>query len=177
MTRAALEHILRACGAIADVQRVVVVGSQAVLGTLPSPPEALTVSIEADVYPLDHPDRADLIDGSIGEKSPFHETFGYYARGVGPETAILPPGWESRLVALANENTGGVTGLCLSLPDIAVSKLAAGRDKDRKYVQTLMAAGLVGSDTLHRLAEGLPESHRAIALQRLAGWQQGGGEP
>ncbi len=28
--------------------------------------------MEADVYPKNHPERSDLIDGSIGELSPFH---------------------------------------------------------------------------------------------------------
>ena len=38
------------------------------------------------------PDMADLIDGCIGELSPFHQAFGYYAHGVGKETAgNLPP--------------------------------------------------------------------------------------
>jgi hypothetical protein len=48
--------------------------------------------MEADYFPVDHPERADLIDGSIGELSPFHGTFGYYAHGVGPETALRPSG-------------------------------------------------------------------------------------
>lgn len=33
-----------------------------------------------------------MIDGSIGELSPFHETFGYYAQGVDETTAVLPEG-------------------------------------------------------------------------------------
>jgi hypothetical protein len=40
----------------------------------------------------------------------FHETFGYYAHGVGEETAILPASWRERLVPLRNENTRGATG-------------------------------------------------------------------
>jgi hypothetical protein len=47
----------------------------------------LLTSQEADIYPLGDPAKSDLIDGTIGELSPFHETFGYYAHGVGPETA------------------------------------------------------------------------------------------
>jgi hypothetical protein len=40
----------------------------------------------------------------IGELSPFHETFGYYAHGVAEETALLPQGWKDRLVAVQNAN-------------------------------------------------------------------------
>jgi len=29
--------------------------------------------MEADLYPLDDPRKADIIDGAIGEESPFHE--------------------------------------------------------------------------------------------------------
>jgi hypothetical protein len=36
------------------------------------------------------------------EKSPFHESFGYYGYGVGPETTILPSRWRvaARLCSL-----------------------------------------------------------------------------
>lgn len=35
---------------------------------------------------------ADLLDGSIGEASMFHATFGCYAEGLVESTAILPQG-------------------------------------------------------------------------------------
>src|SRR5690348_2798282 len=98
MKRADLEHLIRAAGSIADTQSVVIIGSQAILGAYSDPPVELVVSQEADMYPADAPERADLVDGSIGEKSPFHETFGYYAHGVSPETAVLPANWKSRVV-------------------------------------------------------------------------------
>src|ERR1700722_15397262 len=114
MKRADLEHLIRAGGNIANARELIIIGSQSILGSFPSPPRELTVSMEADMYPLDAPDRADLIDGSIGENSPFHSTFGYYAHGVAPETATLPTNWKSRLVRLQNENTNNIAGLCLS---------------------------------------------------------------
>ena len=76
MTRAQLEHVIRAAATIADDDEIIVIGSQAILGQFPDASGALTVSDEADVYPKNLPERADLIDGSIGEGSPFHETFG-----------------------------------------------------------------------------------------------------
>jgi hypothetical protein len=71
MTRAQLEHIIRAAGTIADVEDLIVIGSQAVLGEFPDAPPELLVSHEADVYPPLHPERSDLIDATIGEGSPF----------------------------------------------------------------------------------------------------------
>lgn len=76
MKRAQLEHIIRAAAAIADDTDIVIIGSQAILGQFPDPPSILTVLLEADVYPRNHPERWDLIDGSIGEGSHFHSTFG-----------------------------------------------------------------------------------------------------
>ena len=93
MNRAALEHILRAAGAIADEREFVVIGSQAILGQFPDAPEALLASIEADIYPRQAPAKSDLIDGAIGELSAFHQTFGYDAHGVDETTATLPAGW------------------------------------------------------------------------------------
>lgn len=157
MKRADLEHIIRAAGSIADSPRLVVIGSQAILASFPEAPAELTGSAEADTYPLDAPEKADLIDGSIGEKSPFHETFGYYAHGVAPETAVLPEHWRSRLVPVENENTRGVTGLCLSPVDLAISKLAAGREKDLQFVTAMLHHGLVTVEQIRRVFTELEE--------------------
>jgi hypothetical protein len=92
MKRDELEHVLRAAGAITGVTTWVIVGSQAILGALPSAPKELLVSQEVDLYAPADEAASDLVDGSIGEKSPFHESFGYYAHGVGEETAILRAG-------------------------------------------------------------------------------------
>ena len=74
---------------------------------------------------LHRPELADLIDGAIGEGSPFHERFGYYAQGVGPETAVVPTGWQSRVLRIQNANTDQKVGLCLEPLDLAAAKLAA----------------------------------------------------
>ena len=107
MQRHELEHLIRAAGAITGACEIVVIGSQAILGARPDAPTFLLRSSEADLFTLRDPKDADLIDGSIGEGSPFHETFGYYAHGVGPETAILPAGWTDRLVPFASAATRG----------------------------------------------------------------------
>lgn len=149
MTRAQLEHVIRAAGTIAEDTEIVVIGSQAILGRYPDAPAELCLSADADVYPRNHPERSDLIDGSIGELSPFHETFGYYAQGVGPRTAVVPAGWESRLVPVP---AGAATGLCLEPHDLLISKYVAGREKDRDYARAAAR---------YRLAE------RGLLLERL----------
>lgn len=48
---------------------------------------------------------ADLVDGSIGEASMFHESFGFDAQGVTIDTAVLAEGWEKRLVGYETPTT------------------------------------------------------------------------
>lgn len=170
MKRAQLEHIIRASATIAEDDDIVIIGSQSVLGQFPDAPEELLISDEADVYPRNHPERADLIDGSIGELSPFHQTFGYYAQGVGETTATLPRGWQQRLVAVNNERTRGATGWCLEIHDLVVSKYAANREKDRAFVQAASRHGLVSRATLdQRIAETELEPRlRALILNLVA---------
>lgn len=164
MNRAQLEHVIRAASSIANDNEIVVIGSQAILGFYPEAPGLLCVSEDADVYPRNFPERADLVDGAIGELSAFHDTFGYYAHGVGPETAILPAAWESRLVHVTGPGTAGAVGLCLHPLDIAFSKLVAGRQKDIEYLRVMVERGfvqvadlvpLVGSTALAQPAQEL----------------------
>jgi len=149
MTRDQLEHVIRAAATIADDDEIVVIGSQAILGEHPGAPPETLVSNEADVFPKNHPERADVIDGAIGELSMFHETFGYYAQGVGETTAVLPEGWRGRLVPVRGPGTRGATGWCLETHDLAVSKLVAGREKDEDFVRALTTHGLIVLETLN----------------------------
>lgn len=162
MQRPQLEHIIRAATGITGADRFVIIGSQAVLGQFPNPPAELLVSIEADLFSLRNPGDADLIDGSIGEGSPFHQTFGYYAHGVAEETAVLPANWKERLVPLQNANTGGGTGLCLEVNDLAVSKLVAGREKDLDFVGALLRHHLAEPEVIRERLKVTP-----IAPERL----------
>lgn len=68
---------------------------------------------------------------------------------------------------LSSENTNGVVGLCLSLADIAISRLVAGRKKDLDYVSALIAHRLVTTGDLELLAETLEPEPRALVEMRL----------
>jgi hypothetical protein len=168
MKRHELEHLIRAAAAITDEDEIVVIGSQSILGAVPNAPDSLLVSREADFYPLKHPEKADLIDGAIGELSLFDEHYGYYAQGVGPETAILPQGWERRLVKIQNENTHHRIGYCLAPIDLAASKLAAGRPKDHLFVREMLSHRIIRADELREQVKRLPVDTQT--QERLAGW-------
>ena len=137
MTREELEHIIRASGDVTDQYEFVIVGSQSMLGPVPRPEDVFTVSMEADIYPMQAPELADRIDGAIGEGSQFHQTYGYYAQGVGPDTAVLPSNWTERLHRIQNRNTNDRVGYCLDVVDLFLAKAAAGREKDREFCMAL----------------------------------------
>jgi hypothetical protein len=116
-------------------------GSQSVLAAIPENrlPEEAIGSIEVDIAFFDDTadGKADLVDGAIGELSPFHETFGYYAQGVSVSTAVLPRGWRDRVVVLETASTARGGSYRLEPHDCVVSKLVAGREKDYAFADAL----------------------------------------
>lgn len=177
MNREQLAEVLRAASQLVD-DRPIVMGSQAILGTYEAEqlPEAATMSIEADVAFLEDADRAkaDLVTGAIGEDSNFHQLRGYYAEGIHVETALLPPGWQDRLITQpvpAGANGPGVLASFLERHDLAVAKVAAFREKDIRFVSELVKAHLVDPKVvLERLTQ--TDLH-PLARQRATGLLEG----
>ncbi|MCB9520187.1 MAG: hypothetical protein H6699_04820 [Myxococcales bacterium] len=60
--------------------------------------------------------------------------------------------------------TGGVTGICPSVSDLAISKLAAGREKDLDYVAGLLRAALT---TTSEVEAGIAELSDPVVEVRL----------
>ena len=122
-----------------------------------------------DIYQKDKPNLAELVDGSIGEGPFFHAEFGYDAQGVSPKTAVLPEAWQDRLVSIKNENTNGVTGLCLDVHDLAISKYVAGRPKDLVFTKELARYKMIDRSTLmQRLKKtDLSRSERSTIKSRI----------
>ena len=151
MKRAEFDHAIRAAGSILGESEILVIGSQAIHGSVSGAlPAEAERSVEVDIVAFDDADarKADLIDGSIGEASTFHETFGYYAEGVSETTAVLPQGWRDRLIRYESPMTNGVVAWCLDLHDLWLSKAIAGRPKDYEFCRALASNGLVNEDTL-----------------------------
>ncbi|CAN5297815.1 hypothetical protein BH20GEM2_BH20GEM2_12140 [soil metagenome] len=173
MKREQFEHAVRAAGAVLDTNELLVIGSQAIHGSVsaPLPPEAAH-SIEVDVAVLGDEEglRADLIDGTIGEASMFHATFGYYAQGVVESTARLPEGWRTRLVRFQSPGTNGVTALCLEPHDLWISKAIANRPKDIDFCRALLREDLVRRKVLTERLTAVPdlsEDHRKIVARHI----------
>lgn len=176
MNRAQFDHVIRAAASVTGEEDIVVIGSQAILGAEPEAPESLLRSIEADVYPKNNPDRAIEIDGAIGDGSQFHETFGYYAHGVGPETAVAPSGWEKRLVIVEVVGRVGtvqpVRAHCLEPHDLVLAKCVASRERDWNFARDALREGVVELEVLLvRLMDlPIPEADRDRIRRRLKGF-------
>jgi hypothetical protein len=82
VNREQLEHAIRAACDVANEDVVIVFGSQAILGQYPDASEQLRQSMEVDIAPgSNDPHAADLIDGALGEASPFNAAHGFYVHG------------------------------------------------------------------------------------------------
>lgn len=193
MNRKNLEHIIRASGVCAKIDGLYIMGSQAILGEHPEldsagmlksqnynfklterPESILLVSEEADILVPDDYEKAEIIEGSIGENSLFHERFGYYAQAIDETTCKLPDGWRDRVIPICNEGTCGVTGYCLETHDIIISKLIAGREKDINYFQAACSLGILNKykllerlDNTQGIADNVKERVRAIINREM----------
>jgi hypothetical protein len=160
MQRAHFEHVIAAAANVVNLDDFVVIGSQAILGPYPHAPDALLRSMEADIYPARDPNKADLIDGALGDGSPFHRSFGYYAHAVGPETAKAPQGWRDRLIRIdvppRVNSPRRPTAWCLEPHDLVLAKCVAGRERDWEFARDAIEAGLVELGLLLERAADLP---------------------
>jgi hypothetical protein len=168
VTRAELEHAIRAACDLTEDTEVIVFGSQAILGQFPEAPDALRQSAEADIAPKHAIDKVDLIDAVLGEDSSFHRTHGFYVHGVPIEAAVLPRGWERRAVKVQNTNTRQFIGWCIEAHDLAASKLVAFREKDRDFVRVLLAEALIKPRKLVLRIRQLPG--KGALRERLVQW-------
>ena len=182
MRRDQLEHAIRTACQIIGRPEVIVVGSQAILGTFREDelPGQATMSSEIDILPIADSNEetiqlADRIEGVAGELSPFEQLHGFSIDGVDLQTSALPEGWRDRLVKVQNANTaapgGGLqfTGWCLDKEDLCVAKLCAFREKDQNFVSALLRVGLVDSGVIAARLVTVPEQYRPSAV-RAAEW-------
>lgn len=182
MRRDQLEHAIRTACQIIQQPEVIVVGSQAILGTYREEqlPAAATMSIEVDILPIASNNEetarlADLIEGVAGEFSSFEQLHGFSIDGVDLDTAVLPEGWRNRLVKVQNPNTAApagapqFTGWCLDKEDLCVAKLCASREKDRNFVAALLDAGLVDGEVIMTRLGAVPDVHLP-AIERALSW-------
>lgn len=175
MDRQSLAHILRAACEVTGDPEVLVLGSQSILGTydeddLPAP---ATMSMEADLAWLadsERRERAEKVNGEIGELSSFHQGNGYYPEGISIETAVLPEGWRERLHTWDLTSSHPATPLFLEKHDLAVSKLVRFEPKDSEFVAALLEHRLVDPKVIRERVGVLPETVAPSVRERILTW-------
>jgi hypothetical protein len=155
MKKQQLDHVLRAAGRITGEKQFVIIGSQALHGKCPDLPDEIVHSAEVDLIAGRNRSRGEWLN-AIGQDSPFHESFGYYADPVDETTATLPKGWKSRLVNLPPGDTEGVRGLCLDPHDLAIAKYVARREKDLAFTRELARRKITRQPKLVELVARTP---------------------
>jgi hypothetical protein len=173
-------HVARAAAAVAGVRRVLVVGSQAILGAYDETqlPARAIASTEVDIVVLDDPagTAGTTVDAAIGFMSMFHTTNGYFADGVELTDLVLPVGGEGRRLHLPTHDADGepLDVYFVGVSDLLAGKLGAGRPQDRSFAQALArhrltdGTALVDLEDVRRLAATLDDRigarTRALAL-------------
>lgn len=120
----AARDVLRDQGATGAL---VIMGSQSILASYSARvlDSELMMSAEVDILPVAN-DRnevnrlSDHLHGSLGQESPFHESFGFHVDGISIETSVLPGGWIGRLIPEVDPRSDA-TGWCLD-PTISSSR-------------------------------------------------------
>lgn len=153
------------------VHDVLIVGSQALnaVTDLPAPEDA-TMSNEMDFMSLSLTPDVDAarVNDEFGELSPFHEKNGFYVQGLTQQQVTMIPGWDSRKILVSPQGSEPLVW-CLDVTDLCTGMLAAGRDKDSRYVRSVLKDKLVRRDELRERVELIedPDERRA-ALELLA---------
>jgi uncharacterized membrane protein len=165
MRRADLEHTIRAATKIIAQESIIVIGSQAILGTYTEDelPAQATQSVEVDMAPLSDDAAATLateLDGAIGEWSMFHETHGYYVQGRPARRMGGAAGggkWAEH-----QRTHRALPGRARPLP----GQTSRAREKDLVFVGALIEAGLIDpavlADRVENMRTADPRSRATI---------------
>jgi hypothetical protein len=148
-----LRRVVRALGFEFKTDTVFIVGSQAILASMPDAPEVVRQSPEFDAFPGNarmweitekelapgvRPIASEHIHGLFGPNTPFHQTHGFFIDGVDETTAKLPNGWRHRAIEVREEVDGRtVVGVAPSTEDLVVSKIARLDPRDRIFVEAI----------------------------------------
>ena len=147
------EDLLRAARSVAEhfsANRVIIVGSQAILLTWPDASVAMKITPEIDIYPENNRDwearnpgfeASEEISVLFGEMSQFHERFGFYLDGVDENTARMPPDWLDHSETMEIDVYGRTAiVVCPSIEDVIVAKLHRLVEKDVTFIQACAEA-------------------------------------
>jgi hypothetical protein len=165
MNRNDVGHLLAEAMRITRHRDYVIIGSLSVLGATATPPDAMTGSIDVDLYPKNDPGRAFEVAAALGLGSEFEQRHGYYADAVSPMLPTLPAGWEERLIQVQFDS--GVSAWFLEPNDAAISKYVRSEQRDREWIRAGLKACILSLPTIeNRLRETIMELEERALTNR-----------
>ena len=174
-----LERAIRSVANVFKANKVIIIGSQALLVGRDDILRELRISREIDAYPANFREwetmnpgmvASEYISGLLGLGSDFHKTHGFFVDGVDDATASLPPGWESRAIRKIVESLDGhrIEAVAPEPHDLVAAKLVRGDEKDLRFAHLCLKSGLVKYEQVKaRLETLMPEETLSIGLERL----------
>ncbi|MES2307500.1 MAG: DUF6036 family nucleotidyltransferase [Verrucomicrobiota bacterium] len=163
MRLSSLKHLLEVAKAISPYQRVIILGSSALLPLFPELGEEhqiLETSFDADlmIEPCDEM-IAQILHEAIGEGSLFSSQKGYYIDVLRPSIQeTLPQGWQNRLKPLPD-----YPNVFFPDPyDLCLVKLKTGRKKDLLLIQHLLSSQKIDKTILRSRFDQTPFPEKEI---------------
>jgi len=155
MRKSEVENLLMKCAEVSWKTEFVIIGSQAIHGTLADPNiDAVVRSPDLDFYPKagysSQNNDYEAMMHEVGQDSVYHEETGTFIEAVSMTLARFPSGWEERTVRevigsieVADGEQREVAVIYPEIHDLTVAKLAIGRDKDLEFLQGVIDLKLV----------------------------------
>jgi hypothetical protein len=153
-----IEHILRAAAEITKQKRFILIGSTTIIVRRKHIPANMMMTPEVDIYAPDADDIdeiSDLIEGSIGQGSLFHQQYGYYGDGVSPNTAALPSDWRDRSMEYRCQTSPDIIAIVPDENDIALAKAVAYREKDVDWIVHGLRSNILSLDVMYRRLDSM----------------------
>jgi hypothetical protein len=164
-------EILRRASEISGWSDFVIIGSQAIHGTIEDPEiEAVLRSDDVDVYPGGGwPESNAMYEElmlQLGQDSDFHIQTDSYIEAVSATLARFPDGWEERAIRKSagtftkNGEVHRVNAIFPEIHDLTVAKLVVPvhRDKDVEFMESVVKLGLVHRDLLLARLQAAPRT-------------------
>jgi hypothetical protein len=190
MRKRELVEILLKAAEVSGYTEFVVIGSQAIHGTVADPDvEVVIRSNDADIYPVQGYGNQNFwyeeLMLHLGQDSDHHVDTNVYLEAVPTDLARLPPDWRERSTTevIGSAQIGGesraVYAIFPEIHDLTVSKVAIRREKDLEFLRGVVRLGLVNRTTLRerydraprvtkeRLAEGLADIDEAFDFRSI----------
>lgn len=151
-----LELVVAAAAKACGDSAIHVTGRLSILGKYPGVTDEVVERDEFELFPRSKRAAAAEIDRALGGQSGFRQLHGCGARAANPDDAILPEGWQFRLIEVRTESTGGASGWCLDPNDLAVGEIWKAGNTPSEFVRLLLLHDLIDPDLMLRGMESLP---------------------